>query len=173
MTAPTNTSPPDADSLGELLDRVQLFDLTVQYADAIDRRDWDRLRTCFTADAVLDLHLPGSAALHGPDAIVGSLRDVVAPLTSTQHFVSNQLFTLAGDEATGRCYLQAQHTKRDLPEGRRYMVGATYHDRYKKLDGVWRIAEREAESSWASGNRAVLFGPHADENRSKVLGNED
>ena len=39
----------------ELADRIELHELPGRYGDAIDDRDWARLGTIFTEDAVFDL----------------------------------------------------------------------------------------------------------------------
>ena len=47
----------------ELADRLELHELPGRYGDAIDDRNWDRLRQIFTDDAVFDLTGVGSRRL--------------------------------------------------------------------------------------------------------------
>ena len=54
----------------ELADRLELHELPGRYGDAIDDRNWDRLRQIFTDDAVFDLTGVGSRRLEGIDDIV-------------------------------------------------------------------------------------------------------
>jgi len=51
-------------------DRLDLLEIPGRYGDAIDDRDWDKLRKVFTEDAVFDLTGVGSRTLNGIDEIV-------------------------------------------------------------------------------------------------------
>ena len=50
-------------------DRVEIHELPGRYGDAIDDRDWARLDTVFTQDAVFDLTGVGSRVCNGLDDI--------------------------------------------------------------------------------------------------------
>ena len=50
-------------------DRVEIHELPGRYGDAIDDRDWMRLDTVFTQDAVFDLTGVGSRICNGLDDI--------------------------------------------------------------------------------------------------------
>jgi hypothetical protein len=56
-----------------------------------------------------------------------------------QHTVSNHVVSIDGDEATGRADVTVFV---QLDETRWITGGGTYHDRYRRDDGRWRIAER-------------------------------
>ena len=53
-----------------IADRLELHELPGRYGDAIDDRNWDRLREIFTDDAVFDLTGVGARRLEGIDDIV-------------------------------------------------------------------------------------------------------
>ena len=54
----------------DVADRLELHELPGRYGDAIDDRNWDRLRQVFTEDAVFDLTGVGFRRLEGIDDIV-------------------------------------------------------------------------------------------------------
>jgi hypothetical protein len=60
----------------------------------------------------------------------------------TRHLITNQLIELAPDalSATSRCYF----TVLQRPPGLEFqiVVGGQYHDRFAKVDGVWRFTDK-------------------------------
>ena len=71
----------------DLADRLELHELPGRYGDAIDDRNWDRLRQIFTEDAVFDLTGVGSRRLEGLDDIVNFMNvDAEHPKT---HMMTN------------------------------------------------------------------------------------
>ncbi|WP_409329687.1 nuclear transport factor 2 family protein [Trujillonella humicola] len=137
----------------QLLDERAIVDVCIRYADAIDDRDWDRFRSCFTPDAVGIYH--ADRPLHGRAAIEDTIRTAVAPLGRTQHLVGTFVVDLAGDEATSRCYLHAQHVREGVPGGEQYVIAGCYRDRFTRTADGWRIRERRLDRWWTAGNPAV------------------
>src|SRR5205807_818612 len=82
----------------EISDRLRIHDLLVVYATAVDTRDWDRIRTVFAEDAVLDYSVFG-----GPrgtvDQAVEWLEKTLARVPMTQHLITNVLVHLDTDTA--------------------------------------------------------------------------
>ena len=98
----------------ELFDRQAIVDVCINYALALDSRDWARLRSCFTETAVADYGGLGSSNSY--EAIEQTCRAAVEPLTASQHLLGNHLVAVAGDSATGTSYFQAQHVREGLVE---------------------------------------------------------
>jgi 3-phenylpropionate/cinnamic acid dioxygenase small subunit len=139
--------------LQRLLDERSIVDVCIRYATAIDDRDWARLRSCFLPDAVGIYH--ADRTLHGADEIVETIRTAVTPLSRTQHLVGTFVVDLAGDEASSRCHLHAQHVRAGLPGGEQYVIAGRYRDRLVRTDEGWRIRERRLDRWWTKGNPAV------------------
>jgi hypothetical protein len=140
----------------ELADRQAVVDVCVNYALALDSRDWARLRECFTAEAVADY---GGAINAGYDAIEATCRAALEPLDASQHLLGNHLVTLDAanrDAATSVCYFQAQHVKAGLAGGPHFVVAGRYDDGLVRTDRGWRIQHRTLTIMWTSGNPAVL-----------------
>ncbi|MGY1616141.1 nuclear transport factor 2 family protein [Geodermatophilus sp. SYSU D00691] len=136
-----------------LLDERAIAAVCVRYATAIDDRDWARLRSCFVPDAVGVYH-PGRP-LHGRAAIEAAIRTAVAPLTRTQHLVTNVEVDVDGDGAAARCSLHAQHVRAGVPGGEQYVIAGRYVDRFVRTADGWRIAHRVLERWWTAGNPEV------------------
>ena len=102
-------------SLQELSDRLEIQDLLVDYADAIDRKDFDALDDLFTPDAVIDYTAVGG--------IRGSLPEIkeflvkgMSWFSSFQHLTATPKVVVDGDEATGRAICHNPMVI-DLPDG--------------------------------------------------------
>ena len=82
----------------DLADRLELHELPGRYGDAIDDRNWDRLRQIFTEDAVFDLTGVGSRRLEGIDDIVDFMNvDAEHPKT---HMMTNIYVDVVEEKVT-------------------------------------------------------------------------
>jgi hypothetical protein len=61
-----------------------------------------------------------------------------------QPFVSNHVISLAGDEASGTCYLDLRATA----DGRSMIGSGYYEDRYRRVGGEWKFRSRRLHMSW-------------------------
>ena len=135
----------------ELSDRFELQDLVFHYADSIDSKQIDQLRSdVFTEDVHIDYSAMGGS--------VGDLEETItflkASLTNelfpnTQHLNANVQIELHGDTATGRvmCFNPMEMT---VAEGstQTLFLGLWYVDEYRRTDKGWRICRREEVKSW-------------------------
>jgi 3-phenylpropionate/cinnamic acid dioxygenase small subunit len=138
-------------SLQELSDRFEIQDLVFHYADLIDRKQIDQLRSdVFTADAHIDYSAMGGSVGDLEETITflkASLTDELFP--ATQHLNANVQVELQGDTATGRvmCFNPMDMT---VSEGstQTFFLGLWYVDEYRRTDEGWRICRREEVKSW-------------------------
>jgi hypothetical protein len=135
----------------QLSDRFELQDLCYRYAQIIDAKDFDALRSeIFTEDAHIDYSVFGGS--------VGNLEETITFLQQAltrelfpahQHLNANLQIQLDGDEASGRimCFNPQEIA---LPDGssQLFMLGLWYLDRYRRTPAGWRICERVEEKSW-------------------------
>jgi 3-phenylpropionate/cinnamic acid dioxygenase small subunit len=147
----------DRDPLADMLDRVAVFDLTVDYCTALDTKDWDALRSVFVPEATARL---GRTDHEGVDDIIGRCRSALSSLDASQHMITNHRIRVAGDRATSSCYVQAQHVRADASDGPNYLVGGRYDDELRRTADGWRIVRRVLTVLWTEGNRDV---PRRDE----------
>lgn len=125
------------------------------FARAMDERNWAALDDVLTGDATGDL---GTGPLAGRAAIVGLMRSFLDACGPTQHLLGNLVVEVDGDTASSRCYVCDMHlgagdkshlTLRGLGE---------YHDRWRRIDGRWRMVHRAKLNRAAVGTFDVL-GP--------------
>lgn len=143
---------PDADPAA-LADRLAVGDVCVRYATALDTRDFDLLRACFTDDVVTVYG--GGPAQHGVDAFVDTTRRWLTPVITSLHQITNVVVELDGDAARSTCAVRADHVHRDLPGKHLEFVGR-YVDAHVRTEAGWRIAERAFEIWWVDGDGEVL-----------------
>ena len=135
---------PNADlTAQEVSDRLRIHDLLTIYAAAVDARDWDRLRTVFAKDAVLDYSIMGGPRTSLDEAIPWLERSLAA-VPMTQHIITNVLVELDGDTAEVQALLF-----NPLGQGQNPMLlGGSYRDRAERTADGWRITELIADLTW-------------------------
>lgn len=118
----------------DIADRLELHELPGRYGDAIDDRNWDRLRDIFTDDAVFDLTGVGARRLEGIDDIVHFM-NIEASHPKT-HMMTNIYVDEHEETVTMNFRIVAL-----LGKG---LVGtASYYDRVVRTDHGWRVQHRE------------------------------
>lgn len=130
-------------SLAEVSDRLELQQLVIDYSNAIDTREFDRLDRIFTADACIDYRAMGGIAGDYP-AIRQWLPEALKHFPGYMHFVGNFACEIDGDSATGRtaCF-NPMVVPRPGEEGSDTMfLGLWYLDRFVRTADGWRIRER-------------------------------
>lgn len=135
-------------SLREISDRLEIQDLLVRYAHAVDSRQWELLDEVFTDDAFIDY-----TAMGGPAGDLKSTKEFLATVMPNfpafQHLVSNSAMTFDGDTATVRtmCY-NPMLVNGDGGAHSLMMCGLWYLDTVVRVDGQWRIRSRVEEKSF-------------------------
>ena len=150
-----STSP----DLQTLLDEREILQVVTRYARALDTKEWALLDDVFVPDATGDLASP--TPLVGVDAIRTRIRAALEHLDASQHLVGNHEIQVDGDDATHRCYLQAQHVRQAAAAGPNYIVAGRYEDRFRRTDQGWRIVHRALVVMWTEGNVGVVYGDDA------------
>lgn len=143
------------------VDRLAIADVVNRYFFAIDRRDWDRLRGCFTDD--VEGVYEGVRVAGGVDRIMDFFTGVspvrfpveIVNLRSSMHFIGNHYAEVDGDRATAETYALAHLI--DLPDtGPRLRTrGLRYLDELVRVGGEWRIRRREHILEWMRQDRLL------------------
>ena len=117
-----------------IADRLELHELPGRYGDAIDDRNWDRLREIFTDDAVFDLTGVGARRLEGIDDIVHFMN------VEASHPKTHMMTNIYVDEQDENVIMNFRIVAL-LGKG---LVGtASYYARVVKTDEGWRVQHRE------------------------------
>jgi ketosteroid isomerase-like protein len=121
-------------------DREQIHELYARYALAIDAGRYDEWVGYFTEDGVFDSSRMGRFEGREQLRRFTETYDRAREGGQIRHVISNVLVNIAGDTATGTCYLNLYITK----NGKTEMIGvATYDDRLRKVNGRWVFQSRK------------------------------
>jgi hypothetical protein len=134
--------------LQEISDRLEIQQLAVDYANAIDAREFDRLDAVFAPDAYLDYRVFGGIDGRYPE-VKNWLKQVLTSLPSFQHLVGNMDIRVMADRATGRILCLNPMTV-PSPQGavQAAFYGLWYIDTYVRTPLGWRIQTRVEERSF-------------------------
>jgi hypothetical protein len=134
-------------ALTNLLEKEAIRDLAMLYSRSIDRRDYELLRSCYTADAT-DVH--GDMHWKTIDAFIDHTRKGLVDFRYTGHHICNHLISVDGDKGEGEIYALGYHIVRDQGAGYiEWLMGLRYLDKYRKeKDGRWRFADRVCLFEW-------------------------
>lgn len=125
----------------ETLDRLDLQDLALAYAEAIDAKRADDVAGLFTENAVFRAYDLPKGEARGRSEIYTLVVKLLSSFNATMHHVSGPRAKFTDpDNASGVVSLVAWHSfNDDRPHG---ILWARYLDEYVRCDGVWRIARR-------------------------------
>jgi ketosteroid isomerase-like protein len=142
MTTPAAVDP----ALRAIQDRFEITDVLYRYASAIDRFDWDGVRSALADDLVAQY---GNAdPVEGGDAVVAWIAEFCDDVVWQHHFLSVYHVDADGDHATALVY----HTSHQLfgadPDSPKVLVGR-YHNELRRQDGGWKISRLLLELLWA------------------------
>jgi ketosteroid isomerase-like protein len=128
--------------LQAIADRVEIEALRGEFTDAGMMRDYDRVASLFTRDAVwripvVNVEFVGREEIRaGIERLGEGLWDY---LVQTTHPGTIQL---EGDTASGRAYVLSFGRMRD---GSSHLNHSVYHDRYRRTPEGWKFTERADE----------------------------
>jgi ketosteroid isomerase-like protein len=132
-----------------LSDKIDILEAIARYSYAYDGRDASGFAQLFTEDGIfevahsagkqLELRLESRQAIY---AWVAQRHEQVVKNVRDRHFQSGTLFDALSDEqAQTRTMVLITHQRDDDPVPRPVLSGV-YHDRWRKTDNGWRIAQR-------------------------------
>ena len=132
-------------SLQEISDRLEIQQVLVDYASAIDQKNYDALDRVFTPDAYIDYRPMGGVDGKYPQ-IKAWLKETLKWFPRYYHMVSNVSLEIKGDTASSRivCFNPMQMK---LPDGKSQVMffGLWYIDQWVRTPEGWRMRERIEE----------------------------
>ena len=138
-----------------LIARQALLELSSRYCCAVDRLDTSLMTSLWWPGATVDVGVFEGDALAYSEVITTPNES----LRRSHHSVSNPVYRLAGDTASGQVYVNAASTA--VVEGKvvENLVGGRYVDEYERRDGEWRFTFRAFVIDWAlSFDSAQVWG---------------
>ena len=141
-----------AERLARIEDRLDIGQLPIRYAIAVDERDVDTWVDLFVPDIQLGRDGQGREALRR--FITPQLRWFYR---SVHQIVGHRVEVLGPDTARGHVYCRAEHEVGD----RWIVMAIRYDDEYRKVDGEWLFSRRR-ERHWYAADvnerpQAVAF----------------
>ncbi|GES64664.1 scytalone dehydratase [Aspergillus terreus] len=147
-----------------------LKEITFEWADSYDAKDWDRLRKILAPTLRVDYSEVTGESLKVVSRdefvdIVSSENFVGDPLVDTQHLVGASRFTRASeDEVQGFHQIRAAHQRYTSPdktqvEAKGHGHALIRHD-YKRMDGKWLLAGLRPTVRWNEYDFEKIFKGH-------------
>ncbi len=123
--------------------------LVIEFADAVDAQDYERLRELFAPDATFARPTDPDTVIRGIDSIIAAYAGR-PPNRLTQHLCTNIRVTAdSNDSAHGTCRVLLFLADASVPEtpgkGRKATAGqllGVFTDRFRRTEAGWRIIER-------------------------------
>ncbi|MGE0881252.1 MAG: nuclear transport factor 2 family protein [Acidimicrobiia bacterium] len=135
----------DAD-VRRLIDESDVRRVMVDYARGVDTRNWELVRSIFTADAFV----AGTRSQAPVDPYLEGLAPGVESFGTTMHVIGNHLIEVDGDSAFTETYLVARHFGDPAGTHDKLTMGVIYRDQLRReSDGRWRIHRRDVEQKWS------------------------
>jgi 3-phenylpropionate/cinnamic acid dioxygenase small subunit len=126
-------------------DVLAIRDVIDRYAAALDRRDWQHLRSCFTPECHADYE--GFASWTEREPLVAWLDTIHRDLGPTLHRITNHQVEVDRDRARATSYFDALLQLRQQDQDLLHVVGK-YVDELVRTHEEWRICERRVETIW-------------------------
>jgi 3-phenylpropionate/cinnamic acid dioxygenase small subunit len=138
--------------LQTVIDHLEINAVLNRYATAMDRQDWELLRTVYTADAHIDYATVGGPA--GPiDEVLAWVASTMPAFPDSQHLVSNVDIDVSGDTAAVRAgYFCQMRTV----TGAQFFCGGWYTHRMVRTPGGWRSDHMVDSLSWSDRQEEAL-----------------
>jgi len=135
--------------LQRITDRFEIQDCLAIYATAVDRGDWDRVRSTYHPDAI-DQH---GDYRGGIDGLIDWLDKRFAGVDNSMHFLGNCLIEFASaDLAFVETYFASRRLRPPTAAEQASLAPGDmlcreawgrYLDHFERRDGAWKVARRE------------------------------
>ena len=157
----------DTVRLETLAAELAIRDVLHRYALGLDQQDFALIASCFTDDVKAEY---SGHPLSGVQGILELLRGA-ARFERTMHHVGTAVVTMRGDEADSQSYSIAYLVGRETDDECYLSLRAVrYIDKFRLVNGSWRIYERVHTVDWSSTAPAMLAPPLPPEFLAATLG---
>ena len=139
----------DEAKLALMLARDELHRLVTAYCRAVDRADYEALRSLYHPDAT-DSH--GSFSTGGVEQFIAQLQAAEPYVRVSQHNITTTNFVIEEDTARGEIYCLVFHTFAGPKHDIDVVIGGRYLDWYTQHDGQWKFMQRTIVADWSYQN---------------------
>lgn len=127
---------------------LDIYALKARYFRTMDNKDWAGLEAVFAPDLIADFRESTgqhdeSQLIHGAATYVANLAPILQQIDTVHHGHMPEISIESADSATGIWAMEDKLWAKDgAPVPFKWMHGyGHYHERYRRIDGEWRIAE--------------------------------
>ena len=158
-----NDPPVDSRELRDMADERSIRRLHAHYVDAVNRSAWGEFDDLFMPSAELTVSRGDGQV----DRVVGpaAMGELIAGYIAKYDFLVQVILNarielrLRGDVDTAGARLYIAEFRQWTNNGRRMESAGVYHDRYTRVDGRWRFAQRRYDRLYATGLRDLEVYP--------------
>ena len=148
-------SQPPTDPVSQLqwlVDRASIGDLLIEFARALDERDWDAYAAVYAEDGVLDIS--PDIAHKGREGMAEFVAHSLSGYAGgTHHLNTTHAIAIDGDVASARAYLLAAHV---FESPAKHGDGAGWYDYdLRRTEEGWRISHVTLTIRYVSGEPLV------------------
>ncbi len=125
-------------------DHIAITRLMYRYARCADEKDYAGFADVFCEDAVF-------VYMGNPVSTLPEIQQMMHALENypqTLHQVTNVLFDVREDEASGQTYCLASHLFVEGEQGKKLDMGIIYDDELRRTKRGWRIIRRKFNLLW-------------------------
>ena len=159
----TTDPPVDARELRDIADERLIRRLHAHYVDAVNRSAWSEFADLFVPSAELTVSRGDGQV----DRVVGpvAMGELIAGYIAKYDFLVQVVLNarielrLGGDVDAAGARLFIAEFRQWTSNGRRMESAGVYHDRYTRVDGQWRFAQRRYDRLYATGQRDLEVYP--------------
>jgi len=127
-------------------DHIAITRLMYRYARCADHKDYAGFADVFCEDAeFIYLGKPVS-----PLSEIQQMMHALEKYSRTLHQVTNVLFDVQEDAASGQTYCLASHIFTEDGRAKKIDMGIIYSDELRRTAGGWRIARRDFDVLWTT-----------------------
>jgi uncharacterized protein (TIGR02246 family) len=149
----------EAEQLSWLVDRAEITDLLVRFAQAADDKDFAGLADCFAPEGVIVAPFRGSDIKQ--DEIAAAVEEILEPYEATLHFVGSYAIQIDGDRATARHKVIAIHVPSTSELSSHAEIGGIYSTSLRRLADGWRLTSLDLRLTFTDGLPFTPGGPTA------------
>ncbi len=137
-------------------EREAIRNQLARFARILDSRAWDSVGEVFADD--VRFHYGDGREQSGIGSMREQFRAFLDGCGPSQHLLGSIAIEPDGDGWLSRTYVQARHQGRGDRADRVFDTHGDYVDRWRRIDGAWKIVRRDVAWSMHVGDPTVL-GP--------------
>jgi ketosteroid isomerase-like protein len=142
------------ENTGAVADRLAIRELIESYNAAVIEKDATKWIANWVEDGIWNL---GGGNIEGKDRILESWLTIMAPYEHASVFSQPIFIKVAGDEGTAHWHT---NERLKLYSGDEMLAVGRYKDRYVRINGVWKIKQRDYSVVFTSA-RAATSSEHS------------